>query len=901
MKPLHYIGCLLVVSAGLLLLSGQGPGQPRLGTMSAQNSNAVAVTGGTVNGTTIGGTTPGAGTFSKLLAKAPTNLEIASGAITVTQWHHHLQGEGDANDDLVTINGGVDGQRLVLHGPDANTITIKTTGNIQTQNDADLAFSGQVVELVYDGDSSMWVVTGVLPGTLAQWAAISTSSKQNQDAQLDSLATATSISDKALTLLALTTNAAWRAEIDAQKLTRANILDYGAVSGTGSDNAAFTSAIAALPSSKGIIEIPAGTYHVDSLPVQDGLYYIGQGDNVSVLTLNSGATADMFIASTNAELRGGGIAGLEIDGGGTTTYDCVEMDAADIVNNWHIDRCYIHDFRRGYNGSNNATIGFDRSISITRTEIQDCVEGVHAEEHPWMCMVWFHNCDTAITGRMLDGMVCYCRFGNCGIGGKPNATNTSWVANEFYDNGIGLITGGKTVVVGNKFTHVAEVYADIIGILVRGNGDVITGNHIGQDPGNDFTDGGIQFIGDGTHAATGQTDLTVISGNAFQCEDGPGIKLLTIAEMGALPRYIQITGNTFQCYGQRGIDTGSDAYFTTSNLSSNTFNHVSGTISSNGLIHYNTNGTGGIISNNMFVRLGGTAAVGISGTLTFCSINGNLFSGFTTPLTGNLHGSSLMGNTWGVSFTSSDNSTLPRANRHDRYGASFSGYTDGPGFADFQEDHDNGTSRIRVIGQSSLAGDQTLTLPDATGTFLYSSGPLGTPSSGDGTNLTNLPLGSITGLGTNHATALAANLADAATNRKSIYSFGSLNALSAADATTYYFGSNHVFAASTTANTFYKVYFPFACHIKSCRLVFVNTGANATTETSSCWIRLNNTTDTLVSDAVTNDAAERTFVNSSLDIAIAANDYIEMKWTTPTWATNPTGVNFNVVLGIEAD
>jgi hypothetical protein len=37
-----------------------------LGTMSTQNANSVAVTGGTINGTTIGGTTPAAGTFTSL-------------------------------------------------------------------------------------------------------------------------------------------------------------------------------------------------------------------------------------------------------------------------------------------------------------------------------------------------------------------------------------------------------------------------------------------------------------------------------------------------------------------------------------------------------------------------------------------------------------------------------------------------------------------------------------------------------------------------------------------------------------------------------------------------------------------------------------------------------------------
>jgi hypothetical protein len=43
-----------------------------LGTMSSQNANAVAITGGNINGTTIGGTTAAVGTFTTLNATAGT-------------------------------------------------------------------------------------------------------------------------------------------------------------------------------------------------------------------------------------------------------------------------------------------------------------------------------------------------------------------------------------------------------------------------------------------------------------------------------------------------------------------------------------------------------------------------------------------------------------------------------------------------------------------------------------------------------------------------------------------------------------------------------------------------------------------------------------------------------------
>lgn len=53
-----------------------------LGTMSTQNANAVAVTGGTINGTVIGGSTAAAGTFTTATA---TTVALGSGwTVTVS-------------------------------------------------------------------------------------------------------------------------------------------------------------------------------------------------------------------------------------------------------------------------------------------------------------------------------------------------------------------------------------------------------------------------------------------------------------------------------------------------------------------------------------------------------------------------------------------------------------------------------------------------------------------------------------------------------------------------------------------------------------------------------------------------------------------------------------------------
>lgn len=111
-----------------------------------------------------------------------------------------------------------------------------------------------------------------------------------------------------------------------------------------------------------------------------------------------------------------------------------------------------------------------------------------------------------------------------------------------------------------------------------------------------------------------------------------------------------------------------------------------------------------------------------------------------------------------------------------------------------------------------------------------------------------------------------------------------------ADATNYYIGQGNFVSSSTEG--IHRVYVPKAGTIRAAYVTFINSGTSgASSETSSIYIRLNATTDTLVSSAVQNDTASITpFVvsNTSLSIAVAQGDFFEFKWTTPTWVTNPT-------------
>jgi len=108
--------------------------------------------------------------------------------------------------------------------------------------------------------------------------------------------------------------------------------------------------------------------------------------------------------------------------------------------------------------------------------------------------------------------------------------------------------------------------------------------------------------------------------------------------------------------------------------------------------------------------------------------------------------------------------------------------------------------------------------------------------------------------------------------------------ISPTDATIYYHGSLGILDTGDIN----RVYILRAGTVTRIDIFMLVLGTLGSTETSTMAFRLNNSTDTTISSAVTADAIRSTFNNTALSIAVAAGDYFELKWTTPTWATNPT-------------
>jgi hypothetical protein len=103
------------------------------------------------------------------------------------------------------------------------------------------------------------------------------------------------------------------------------------------------------------------------------------------------------------------------------------------------------------------------------------------------------------------------------------------------------------------------------------------------------------------------------------------------------------------------------------------------------------------------------------------------------------------------------------------------------------------------------------------------------------------------------------------------------------DSQTVYFG-NLPKVPQTSADRS-KVRIPKAGTIKRA-FIYCYSGTAGTAESWSLYIRLNNTTDTLIKTLAVS-ASERIFDNDALAIAVVAGDYIEIKGVQPLWATNP--------------
>lgn len=113
------------------------------------------------------------------------------------------------------------------------------------------------------------------------------------------------------------------------------------------------------------------------------------------------------------------------------------------------------------------------------------------------------------------------------------------------------------------------------------------------------------------------------------------------------------------------------------------------------------------------------------------------------------------------------------------------------------------------------------------------------------------------------------------------------------DATSYYFA----LAESPNTNaTLFRYYTTSNIVITKATVLFTVTTTLGSNEQSSIYIRVNNTTDYTISSTAKQDATQNLFTNTSMNVPVNAGSYFNIKWTTPTWVTNPTNIQMIVIL-----
>lgn len=119
-----------------------------------------------------------------------------------------------------------------------------------------------------------------------------------------------------------------------------------------------------------------------------------------------------------------------------------------------------------------------------------------------------------------------------------------------------------------------------------------------------------------------------------------------------------------------------------------------------------------------------------------------------------------------------------------------------------------------------------------------------------------------------------------------------------ADGETRYFGGNYATGAGTVADR-QRLYIPCGGTIKKVILFFWNSSTLGTTETSTVVMLLNNSGSTTISTGVQNNAVNTGPYEANISVDVSAGDYIEFRWTAPTWATNPTNVRMTASIFVE--
>ncbi len=238
-------------------------------------------------------------TFLKvnIALESAVELTIAGGIVTKSRAHHTIDTQGDAaSDELDTINGGSEGEVILVRAADgARTVILKHgTGNIWNPAEEDITLddAGDYCFLVYNGTNwcaiSGGLSAGAIAGLIAAHAALDTGV---HGAGGDVLATDQDIADHA-----------GNANAHHNQVHDIDGADHNGVAGA-IENDLISFDASGLPKDSGVlstdilsvISAPSG-FTIIFVPTSTGLYYEGTNHDVRIRTSVAVAGDNILLA-----------------------------------------------------------------------------------------------------------------------------------------------------------------------------------------------------------------------------------------------------------------------------------------------------------------------------------------------------------------------------------------------------------------------------------------------------------------------------------------------------------------------------------------------------------------------------------------------------------------------------
>lgn len=129
---------------------------------------------------------------NSLVFKGDTTLTIVSGDVTVTGFYHTIAGEGAANDDLIGIIGGSDGEIIVIRpSSDSVTITVKHNGSAAASDN--ILLNDDIDYVMDQEDDALFLLYDAGLDTNGAWFELSRGNIRDATASVTGLATAAQI------------------------------------------------------------------------------------------------------------------------------------------------------------------------------------------------------------------------------------------------------------------------------------------------------------------------------------------------------------------------------------------------------------------------------------------------------------------------------------------------------------------------------------------------------------------------------------------------------------------------------------------------------------------------------------------------------------------------------------